>query len=132
MIDADTQLAKKKNSQPKFSHQAEETFAKILDYYQIDWQYEPQTFPLEWDEAGNVIEAFAPDFYLPHQDLYVELTTLRPNLTTRKNRKIRKMKELYPNVNIKLFKRSDVRQLMVKYGLENEAKPISGNLAQRE
>jgi hypothetical protein len=132
LIEPDTQIAKKKNSHPKFSHQAEETFAKILDYYQIDWQYEPRTFPLEWDEAGNVIEAFAPDFYLPHQDLYVEITTLRPNLTTRKNRKLRRLKELYPNINIKLFKRADVRQLLVKYGLDQETKPISGNRAQRE
>jgi hypoxanthine phosphoribosyltransferase len=116
---------------PTFVHPAEEEFARILDYYGIAWEYEPRTFPLEWDAQGNVIEAFSPDFYLPQQDLYVELTTLRPQLTTRKNRKLRRMKELYPDVNIKLFKRKDVRDLMVKYGLDREAGKIVGTGPQK-
>jgi hypothetical protein len=84
----------------KFSHPAEEAFARILDYYNLEWAYEPRTFPLEWDANGNVLEAFTPDFYIPQQDLYIELTTLRPQLSTRKNRKLRRMKELYPDINI--------------------------------
>jgi hypothetical protein len=115
----------------QFAHSAEETFAHILDYYGIEWEYEPRTFPLEWDAQGNVIEAFSPDFYLPSQDLYIELTTLRPKLTTHKNRKLRRMKELYPEVNIKLFKRRDLRDMMVKYGLDQEAQKISGTEAQQ-
>ena len=116
----------------QFVHEAEATFARILDYYGITWEYEPRTFPLEWDESGNVTEAFAPDFYLPDQKLYIELTTLRPQLTTRKNRKLRRMKELYPDINIKLFKRADLRSLMVKYGLDQEANKIAGSEAQNE
>lgn len=116
--------------QTQFSHPSEETIAKILDFYGIEWQYEPQTFPLEWDEAGNVIEAFTPDFYLPQQNLYIELTTLRPELTTRKNRKMRRMKELYPHINIKLLKRREMRDLMVKYGLDQEAANLHGGDAQ--
>lgn len=119
-------------ARPQFAHEAEETFARILDFYGIDWLYEPRTFPLEWDQEGNVVEAFAPDFYLPQQDLYVELTTLRPQLTTRKNRKLRLMKELYPEINVKLFKRADLRNLMVKYGLDQEARKISGSEAQKQ
>lgn len=113
-----------------FSHPSEETIARILDFYGIEWQYEPHTFPLEWDADGNVIEAFAPDFYLPQQNLYIELTTLRPELTTKKNRKLRRMKELYPHINIKLFKRREMRDLMVKYGLDREASNIHGDEAQ--
>lgn len=113
-------------ARPEFAHPIEEAFARILDYYGIKWEYEPKTFPLEWDEQGNVIEAFTPDFYLPEQDLYVELTTLRPQLATRKNRKLRRMRELYPDVNIKLFKRRDLRVLLVKYGLDQEAEKIVG------
>lgn len=124
--------SKRKNHPVKFAHPAEETFARILDYYGIAWEYEPRTFPLEWDEEGNIKEAFAPDFYLPHQDLYIELTTLRPQLTTRKNRKMRKMEELYPDVHIKLFKRRDIRNLMVKYGLDQQAQKIYGTDAQEE
>ena len=122
--------SKRKNQHADFAHPTEETFARILDYYGIQWEYEPRTFPLEWDEEGNVTEAFSPDFYLPGQDLYIELTTLRPSLTTRKNRKLRRMQELYPSINVKMFKRRDIRNLMVKYGLDQEAEKISGTEAQ--
>ncbi len=114
----------------KFVHPAEETFAQILDFYGIPWEYEPRTFPLEWGDNGNVTEAFAPDFYLPEQDLYVELTTLRPQLSTIKNRKLKRMQELYPEINIKLFKRREIRNLMIKYGLMDEASEIAGTKAQ--
>lgn len=114
---------------PEFSHPAEEIFAKILDFYGIQWEYEPRTFPLEWDEEGNVTEAFSPDFYLPEQNLYVELTTIRPKLATFKNRKMRRMNELYPDVNIKLYKRREMRDLMVKYGLIKEAQRYQGTEA---
>jgi len=113
-----------------FSHPLEEQFARILDYYGIEWQYEPTTFDLEWDDSGQVSLALSPDFYLPQQDLYIELTTLRPSLVTIKNRKIRLMEELYPEINIKLFKRADMRNLMVKFGLYDEASRIQGTAAQ--
>jgi len=76
--------------------------------------------------------AFTPDFYLPDQDLYVELTTLRPQLSTKKNKKMRLMAEQYPNINIKLMKRREMRDLMVKYGLYAEAEPIQGTQAQKK
>ncbi len=53
--------------------------------------------------------AFTPDFYLPQQDLFIELTTLRPSLATIKNRKLRLMSELYPDIHIKLLKRRELR-----------------------
>lgn len=114
----------------QFVHPAEATFARILDFYGLRWQYEPRTFPLEWDDQGNVIEAFTPDFYLPDQDMYIELTTLRPRLSAIKNRKMRRMGELYPDIKIKLFKRRQLHQLMVKFGLEREAEQIQGPAAQ--
>jgi hypothetical protein len=116
---------------PGFVHPAEEIFARILDYYGINWEYEPRTFPLEWDQEGNVLEAFTPDFYLPDQDLYIELTTLRPKLSTHKNKKLRRIQELYPDIHIKLYKRKEMRELMVKYGLLQEAAKIQGTEAQR-
>lgn len=115
-----------------FAHPAEQEFAQILDYYGIEWVYEPRTFSLEWDVKGNVKEAFTPDFYLPQQDLYVELTTLRPQLATYKNRRMRRMKELYPDVNVKLFKRRMLRDLMTKYGLDKAASGIRGTAAQKK
>jgi hypothetical protein len=102
-----------------FSHPVEAEFAHILDFYGIPWQYEPRTFPLERDALGRVTEAFAPDFYLPDQDLYVELTTMQPKQVRHKNRKLRRLQELYPDVNIKLFKRGDIRTLMLKFGIHD-------------
>ena len=116
--------------QHNFSHPAEELFARVLDFYGLEWQYEPRTFPLEWDDKGNVTEAFSPDFYLPAQDLFIELTTLRPQLTTIKNRKLRRLQELYPEINIKLLKRREMRDMMIKYGLYEEAKELQGSQAQ--
>jgi hypothetical protein len=118
------------NAKAKFVHPAEEVFARILDYYGIEWEYEPHTFPLEWDAQGEVTEAFKPDFYLPGQKLYIELTTLRTKLSTEKNRKLRLMHQLYPDVNIKLLKRREMRDLMVKFGFYEEAEPILNDEAQ--
>lgn len=115
-----------------FAHPAEEMFARIMDYYGIQWVYEPRTFDLEWDSEGNVILAFTPDFYLPDQDLYIELTTLRPQLSTKKNKKMRLMGELHPEIKIKLMKRRDMRDMMVKYGLYDEAEQIRGTQPQKK
>ncbi|MAT40998.1 MAG: hypothetical protein CL609_01565 [Anaerolineaceae bacterium] len=113
-----------------FSHPAEEMFARIMDFYGVAWLYEPTTFELDWDQAGNVTMAFSPDFYLPDQDLYIELTTLRPQLSSIKNKKMRLMKKLYPEIKIKLMKRREIRDLMVKYGLYEEAQPLQSDKTQ--
>lgn len=121
-----------KTRQPAFAHPAEAQFARILDFYQMEWEYEPRTFPLEWDGEGNVVTAFTPDFFLPEQNLYIELTTLRPKLSSFKNRKLRLLKELYPDVNVKLFKRRDIRGLLEKYGLDSDAAGYRGDEAQEK
>jgi len=123
-------LAQSQSKSPQFIHPIEEEFARILDYYGLKWEYEPRTFPLAWDDDGLVTEAFSPDFYIIEQDLYVELTTVRPKLITKKNRKIRRLKELYPEINIKLFKRSDLRAMMIKFGIDEQAASIMGTAAQ--
>lgn len=100
-----------------FAHESEREFARILDFYRIRWKYEPRTFPLRWDAAGHPIESFAPDFYLVDHDLFIELTTLKQKLVTKKNRKLRLLREHYPEINIKLLYARDFRTLMQKYGL---------------
>ena len=72
--------------------------AKVLDYYGVRYEYEPHTFVLERDAEGRVVEAFTPDFFLPEQGLYIELTTMKQSLVTRKNRKLRRLREQYPDV----------------------------------
>jgi len=103
---------------PHFANSSEEECAKILDYYRIPWMYEPRTFVLERDAEGNVIEAFTPDFYLPEQDLFIELTTMKQAHVTKKNMKIRKIGEKFPEVNIKLFYKKDFLKLAQKYDLK--------------
>lgn len=100
-----------------FSHPSEEIFANLLDFYRIAWEYEPRSFPIEWDTAGKVAEAFTPDFYLPEFDTYIELTTMKQSLVTKKNRKVRRLKSLYPEVNIQVFYQKDFENLIFKYGL---------------
>ncbi|MCL5257236.1 MAG: hypothetical protein M1319_05515 [Chloroflexi bacterium] len=109
----DTQTA---TGAPEFAHPSEAEFARILDFYGIKWSYEPRSFPIRWD-GDHVAEMFTPDFYLPDLDLYVELTTMKQSLVTKKNRKLRLIRELYPDINIKLFYRKDYRHLLAKYGL---------------
>jgi hypothetical protein len=99
----------------RFAHASEEEFARILDFYHIRWEYEPRTFAIERDEAGRVARSFTPDFYLPDHDLYIELTTLKQSLVTKKNRKVRRLRELYPQINIKLLYASDFSKLIEKF-----------------
>ena len=102
----------------RFAHNSERQFAKLLDFYGVGWEYEPRTFVLEWDRLGNPAQAFSPDFYLPAYDLYIEITTLNQKLVTKKNRKVRRLLELHPEVKIKVLYQRDYLNLLVKYGLE--------------
>jgi cytidylate kinase len=103
--------------QKMFAHQSEEMFANLLDFYRIAWEYEPRSFPIQYDPDGTVLESFTPDFYLPEFDLYLELTTMKQSLVTRKNRKVRLLRELYPQLNIQVFYQKDFENLIFKYGL---------------
>ena len=102
----------------RFAHEAEWHLAKVLDFYGIEWEYEPRTFVLEWDRDGNPQQAFSPDFYLPSYELYIEITTLNQKLVTKKNGKVRRLRELHPEVKVKVFYQRDYLALLVKYGLE--------------
>ena len=103
---------------PRFANDAERECARLLDFYGVPWRYEPRTFALEEAEDGRITEAFTPDFYLPEQDLYVEVTVMKQALVTRKNRKLRKLRERYPDVRIKLFYRRDIERLAQKFKLD--------------
>lgn len=120
VAEAETTEVSGNETQPRqvnFAHASEREFAGILDFYRIRWEYEPRTFPLRWDADGRPIESFTPDFYLVDHDLFIELTTLKQKLVTKKNRKLRLLRELYPDINIKLLYGRDFESLMLKYGL---------------
>ena len=115
---------------PAFAHASEAELARILDFYAVRWAYEPDTFPIAWNLDGDVIESFSPDFYLPDFELYVELTTLKQKLVRKKNRKLRRLRELYPGIRIKLFYARDFRQLLLKFGRLALHDELSGTTGQ--
>jgi hypothetical protein len=116
----------------RFAHNSERQFAKLLDFYGITWDYEPREFILERDRDGNPTQAFRPDFYLPGYDLFIEVTTLNQKLVTKKNRKVRRLQELHPEVNVKIFYQRDYLNLLVKYGLEQPSQLADAGLDEVE
>jgi hypoxanthine phosphoribosyltransferase len=102
--------------QDRFAHPAEIELARLLTFYGIRWAYEPTTFALRGDGDGPGQEYVTPDFYLPDHDLYLELTTMRQRLVTRKNRKFRKLRERYPNVQCRILYLRDFQRLQDAYG----------------
>ena len=111
---------------PAFAHASEAELARILDFYAVAWEYEPHTFPILFDRSGAVLESFSPDFYLPELDVYLELTTLKQRLVRKKNRKLRRLRELYPGVTVKLLYARDFRALLFKYGKLALASMLTG------
>lgn len=80
---------------------------------------------MEWDEDGRPVKFFTPDFYLPDEQLFIEITTMNQKLVTSKNRKVRRLRELYPHLNVKVLYQNDYRHLVAKYGLEEEMEEVA-------
>jgi hypothetical protein len=114
----------------RFAHASEAEMARILDFYDVRWEYEPTTFPILWNLDGDVVESFAPDFYLPELEVFLEMTTLKQRLVRKKNRKLRRIRELYPDIKIKLFYARDFRAMMLKYGRFGLFESLSGTTGQ--
>jgi hypothetical protein len=110
----------------RFAHESEERFARILDFYGVLWEYEPVEFALEWDAQGRPAAGFRPDFWLPDPGLFVEVTTLNQRLVTKKNGKVRRLGQLYPDVRVTLLYQRDTLALLAKYGLAGEDLRQSG------
>ena len=103
-----------------FAHESERQFARLLDFYGIEWHYEPRSFPIGFDEDGEPAKYFTPDFYLAADDLFIEITTMSQKLVTKKNRKIRLLREHHPDVRCKIFYQRDYLHLLIKYGMESD------------
>jgi hypothetical protein len=108
-----------------FAHPSERLFATLLDLYDIRWSYEPVEFPLQWDALGNPTKGFRPDFYLPDQDLFVELTMADQRLVTRKNAKVRRMRDLYPELEVAIVYQRDLAGILERHGLEGLLTPAA-------
>ena len=108
-----------------FAHESERHFAELLDSYGVRWEYEPVEFVLEWHEDGTPAAAFRPDFYLADHGCFIELTTLSQKLVTRKNAKVRRLRELHPDVEVKLLYQRDYLALLGKYGFARSSSPAA-------
>ena len=106
--------------EPPWANSTEEHFASLLDGYGIEWQHEPHSFPIAFDEEGNPTEYFTPDFFLPETGEYIELTVLRQQLCTKKNRKLRLLAQLHPEVRCRILYRRDYENLALKYGWRDD------------
>ncbi len=111
----DTEVINNVSEYPDFKTESEREFAKILDMYNIDWRYEPKTFPIEWDDEGNVVKAFSPDFYLTKFDTYIELTTMNQKYVTEKNKKVKRLQKLYPGTNVRIVYKKDFHSLVERF-----------------
>ena len=118
--DYDDAQAYKQSRSIAFANESEKEFSRILDFYEINWEYEPTTFPIAWDDQGYVRESFTPDFYLPDYGIFIELTTMKQSLVTKKNRKVRLFEEHYPNIPVKLFYGRDYKALLAKFGITTQ------------
>jgi hypothetical protein len=123
---ASLDVAPLKSDSIRFAHASELQFAQLLDFYGIDWDYEPTSFDIDFDRDGRVRQRFTPDFYLPEFDLFIEITTLNQKLVTKKNRKVRRLRERYPEVTCKIFYQRDYLSLVTKYGLRDARTPAGG------
>jgi hypoxanthine phosphoribosyltransferase len=104
--------------QVRFAHPSERLFAALLDLYEVRWEYEPVEFSLRWDAEGSPVSGFRPDFWLPEQGIFIELTTAEQRLVTRKNAKVRRLRELYPEVTVRVVYQRDFLALLEAHGLE--------------
>jgi hypothetical protein len=100
----------------RFAHEAEVECARALDALGIRWAYEPHTFVLSRDEGGCVREAVTPDFHLPDLNLYLEVTAMRQCHVTRKNRKLRRLQEVHPEVRCVALYARDRERLLERLG----------------
>ncbi len=104
-------------AQRRFAHPSERVFASLLDLYGIEWVYEPIEFPLRWGSDGTPRSGFRPDFWLPELRCFVELTTADQRLGTRKNAKVRRLRELYPEVDLAVVYQRDFNALAGRHGI---------------
>ncbi len=102
----------------RFAHPSERLFASLLDIHGIRWCYEPVEFPLRWDGSGAPSSGFRPDFWLPELHCFVELTTADQRLVTRKNAKVRRLRQLYPEVHVVVVYQRDFYALLEHHGLD--------------
>lgn len=101
-----------------FANRSEFEFARLLEFYGIVWEYEPRCFPIGFNAEGSPDRWFKPDFYLPAQDRFIELTTRARKATQDKKTKLRLLHEHHPQVRCMILYRNDYLNLAASFGLD--------------
>jgi len=57
---------------------------------------------------------FTPDFYLPEYNTYIEITTMDQKLITKKQKKIKLARKLYPQTSFKLINEKEFYNFLTK------------------
>lgn len=96
----------------EFFHVCEEEFARMLDARDISWRYKPRTFAVEWDEEGNFVDCFTPDFYLTANEMYIALMAPDRNVSNTKIRHVKMLRRQHPEIRIELFHGAHGRHLV--------------------
>lgn len=100
-----------------FAHPSELLFSQLLTLYGHAWIYEPLEFPLEWNDHGVPVRGFRPDFYLTERRLFIELTVSEQRLVTKKNQKVRRFRDLYPEIPLVVVYQRDFQDLLTHHDL---------------
>ena len=83
----------------------EANIARLFNYLGIRWQHQPKIFNL-------VSQNYTPDFYLPDDDIYIEVKNFLWKYSKIRDRKFRK---LYPDIKLTLLLKKDYLELEKKY-----------------
>jgi len=87
----------------EFLHASETEFARMLDARDITWRYKPRTFAVEWDEEGNFIDCFTPDFFLPDYEMYVVLIAPYRSVPDGKTKRVKLLRRQHPEIRIEVL-----------------------------
>ena len=82
-------------------------------------------FVLRGTTTGRRVAGFRPDFWLPDHGCFVELTTADQRLVTRKNAKVRRLRELYPEVEVVVVYQRDFLALLGSTGSSRPPSPAA-------
>ena len=72
--------------------------ARLLEFQKRTWQYEPKTFWFEAIRRG--VRSYKPDFYLPKEDIYIEV---KGYLDAKSKTKLKRMAKYHPKVKIEVW-----------------------------
>jgi len=88
----------------------EADFARILIYLGLQYQYEPETFPITLPDG--LPANYTPDFYVPSEDKYFEIKGWMHDLD---RAKLDAFSRKYPDINLEIISATKFAEFALKY-----------------